>query len=66
MLAQGPLLAGVRAGGWMSDVAGGPLRSSRHGSPLLEKVGKSAARSAGSSVGREIVRSVPDSGLRRR
>jgi DNA helicase HerA-like ATPase len=46
------------SGGWLSDVAGGLLRGSGRKDSVIETVAKSAARSIGSAVGREIIRGV--------
>ena len=45
-------------GGWLGDVAGGLLKGSGRKDSILETVAKSAARTIGSSVGREIIRGV--------
>jgi DNA helicase HerA-like ATPase len=60
---------GDSAGGWLGDVAGGLLRGSGRKDSILETVAKSAARTIGSSVGRELIRGVLGSllgGSRRR
>ncbi|MBC7698957.1 helicase HerA-like domain-containing protein, partial [Aquabacterium sp.] len=45
-------------GSWLSDLAGGLLRGSGRKDSVLETVAKSAARTIGSSVGRELIRGV--------
>jgi DNA helicase HerA-like ATPase len=54
----GTRLPGAPSGGWLSDVAGGLLRGSGRKDSVIETVAKSAARSIGSAVGREIIRGV--------
>ncbi|MDB5818103.1 MAG: ATP-binding protein, partial [Rhizobacter sp.] len=49
---------GMFGGGWLSDVAGGLLHGSGRKDSVLETVAKSAARSIGSTVGRELIRGV--------
>ena len=45
-------------GGWLGDLAGGLLKGSGRKDSILETVAKSAARTIGSSVGRELIRGV--------
>jgi DNA helicase HerA-like ATPase len=46
------------SGGWLGDLADGMLRGSGRKDSVLETVAKSAARSIGSTVGRELIRGV--------
>ena len=45
-------------GSWLGDLAGGLLKGSGRKDSVLETVAKSAARTIGSSVGRELIRGV--------
>ena len=54
--AAGAATAG--AGGWLSDIAGELLKSNGRKDSILETVAKSAARTIGSTAGREIIRGV--------
>jgi len=55
---EAPTSAGAETGGWWRDAVGGLTRGSGRKDSVIETVAKSAARSIGTTVGRELIRGV--------